>query len=149
MYFLYNSHYEISAAGPITQWETVSHFDFIHYNLDNWPLQIKTNTPFGVKKSVWIQGSTSPGDDMGISINWYLEDNKVWLAYHHTGGSDRGALSDVPVAEEKTWTIFKLKRKVVLECNDVKVWELEYKDLYDKQDIGQRSITSWTRPGGC
>ena len=118
------------------------------YKWDNYPLQIKTSA-----ESVWIRGNIDYGSsplpthrDMSevLSLYWQFSDNSIWLAYHHTGKGQE-FFSNLPAESEKTWTLFKLKRKLVIECNAVKVWEIAYKNLYDTQSTTQRSMVVWSK----
>ena len=77
-----------------------------------------------------------------------MSDNSVWLAFHNTGFG-KEFFSPIPTcsAEGGVWTLFKLKRKMVLRCGDEDVYEILYKDLYDSEltPFLQRSVKSLSK----
>ena len=132
-------------------WTVPTKGEYFSYKWDNFPLQIKTSAALGENKGVWVRGNvdedSSPlpsWNEIEVSLYWTLSDNSVWLAYHQTGPGQE-FFSDVPEETEKTWTLFKMKRKLVIECNGVKVWEIEYKNLYDTQSTVQRSMKALSK----
>jgi len=122
------------------------------YNLDRFPMQIRTTA---ATSAVWILGSvdqsSSPLDSyttIRFSLSWKMSDNSVWLAFHNTGFG-KEFFSPIPTcsAEGGVWTLFKLKRKMVLRCGDEDVYEILYKDLYDSEltPFLQRSVKSLSK----
>ena len=117
-------------------------------------MQIKTTWTFGEDRGVWIKGDVRPalsvlpsyeGNEIGLS--WSFKDWSVWLEYNTVPGSiGKEYLTNVPDTDERIWTIFKLKRSLVVVCNDVKVWEILYKNLYDSTpELLQQSIKGWSK----
>ena len=115
-------------------------------------MQIRTTA---ATSNVWILGnvdqSSSPLDSYGsirFSLSWKMSDNSVWLAYHNTGYGQK-IFSPIPTcsAEGGVWTLFKLKRKMVLRCGDEDVYEILFKDLYDSEltPFLQRSVKSLSK----
>ena len=115
-------------------------------------MQIRTRT---TTSAVWILGnvdqSSSPLDsytDIRFSLSWKMSDNSVWLAFHNTGYGEEffSPIEPIPTcsADGGVWTLFKLKRKMVLRCGDEDVYEILYKDLYDI-NILQRSVKSLSK----
>ena len=100
-----------------------------------------------------MQGNIDPDssplpvyDGIVVSLSWTFSDNSIRLAYHHLRAGEE-FFTDLPDETNKTWTLFKLKRKLVIECNNVKVWEIDYKDLFDKNTVlfEQRSMKAWSK----
>ena len=125
-----------------------------NYNWDRKPLAIKTTS----EAQRWVYILSEAGDlveaDNGIradpeyiSVAWTIkQDNSygVWVGFHHLDENEE-SFKDVPSSPDKVWTLFKLKRKLVIECNGLRVYELHYKDMFDRKDNLQRSIKGWSK----
>jgi hypothetical protein len=119
----------------------------VPYNLDRFPLEIKTWDK--VSMNVWILGKLDPTSPplpsysgTRFSLSWRKSRNSIWLAFHHTGWNQENFLASHNCWSDGTWRIFKLKRKLVIYCQDTKVFEVFYKDLFDTdtQKFLQRSV---------
>ena len=115
-------------------------------------MQIRTTA---ATSDVWILGNvdqpSSPLDSYGgirFSLYWRMSDSSVWLAFHNTGPGEE-FFDPIPTcsAEGGVWTLFKLKRKMVLRCGDEDVYEILFKDLYDSKltPFLQRSVKSLSK----
>ncbi|XP_063677185.1 uncharacterized protein LOC134813381 [Bolinopsis microptera] len=122
------------------------------YNLDRFPMQIRTTT---ATQNVWIQGnvdqSSSPVDSYAgilFSLAWQMSDNSIWLAYHNLDYGEE-FFNPTPTCSARggDWTLFKLKRKMVLRCGNEDVYEILYKDLYDSklEPFLQRSVKALSK----
>lgn len=131
-------------VGPFAKGEPAA----VRYNLDRYPLAIKTYTTQNI--GVWLFGKvdTSSGplptyDGNRFSLYWQRKDNSIWLAWHHTGTGQEFLPTNSNICwVAGTWRIFKLKRKLVINCNEMEVYEILYRDLFDSDTILflQRSI---------
>ena len=104
---------------------------------------MKTGQPYLTRPN---NGIDYPTND-GISVAWKAKNDGqygIWIGLHHLNAEEE-SMKDVPVASDKVWTLFKLKRKLVIECNAIKVYELQYKDLFDRNSNLQRSIKGWSK----
>ena len=104
-------------------------------------------------ETVWIIGnvdkSSSPLDSydgIRLSLSWRASDNSIWLGYHNQGFGEE-FLSNADCWSKGTWTLFKLKTKLVISCERVKVYEILYKDLFDSQlsPLLQRSVKALSK----
>ena len=73
---------------------------------------------------------------------------------HHTSDLEEMKLTNMPSDSEMTgevkWRLYKLNRKVVIECEGEKVWEMEYLKLFDRKRVTQttllqRSMRAWSK----
>ena len=83
----------------------------------------------------------------GVAIGIFWTDEGVSIVDDYTEVSPASFFSEVPHSSEKTWTLFKMKRRIVIECEGVKVWELHFRDLFDPNTVQflQRSVKAWTK----
>ena len=83
-----------------------------------------------------------------IIVSWSKKNDGLYgiqIWYHHISETDEN-MKNVSGDKHKVWTLFKLKRKLVIECNGIKVFELQYKDLFDQdKNAEQRSIKGWSK----
>ena len=83
-----------------------------------------------------------------IVVSWSKKSDGLYgiqIWYHHLSETEE-TMQNVPEDTDKVWTLFKLKRKLVIECNGIKVFEIQYKDLFDKEKSSeQRSIKGWSK----
>ena len=73
---------------------------------------------------------------------------------HYTSNAAEMKLTNMPSESEMTgevkWRLYKLNRKVVIECEGNKVWEMEYIQLFDTKRVTettllQRSMRAWSK----
>ena len=99
------------------------------HNLDDIPVEIKSNTSKGTPDSyVWFQGTiASPisGRD-GFSAVISILDNSAWLGSCNGPGQD--FFNPEPTTTEVIWTIFKTSQEMVFECNGVFCLKYTYSD---------------------
>ena len=119
----------------------------IPFLFDRTPLVIYTSEENGFS---WFQGeyddSSEPQGKGHISVSWKWEPpetGSVWVSYHHT--EYQNLTINVPTVADKIWKVYKLRTKFVMECNDVFVYEIYFKDLFDTEDsdTSQRSMKDW------
>ena len=83
-----------------------------------------------------------------IIVSWSKKSDGLYgiQIWHHHISETEETMQNVPEDTDKVWTLFKLKRKLVIECNGIKVFEIQYKDLFDKEkNSEQRSIKGWSK----
>ena len=127
----------------------------IPYAWDGKPIQIKTDVDETKLIVIMAEKAHLENQTYGINeisphdivISWKKKDDdfygiRVWI--HHLDVSEE-TMHNVPTSTDKIWTLFKLKRKLVIECNDVIVYEIHYKDLFDRESNLQRAISGWSR----
>ena len=99
------------------------------HNLDDNPLEIRSNTAKGTKKKViWIQGTIAePVNSVDhFSIRIVLKDYSVWLERCNNAGEL--FLNPEQVAKKVIWTVFKTPTEIVIECNGVFCLRYKYSD---------------------
>ena len=134
MYEHYRQGYDVSISwrvkwNDISDWQTaVRGYNFDH-NLDEIPLEIKSNTPKGTNKHVWIQGTIAdPIQDTEVfSLALCIKDNSAWSA-HCTDGCGDAFFDPEPETTEVVWTVFKTPKELVFECNGVFCLKYAYID---------------------
>ena len=88
------------------------------------------------------------GPSHDIIVSWSKNSDGLYgiqIWYHHISETEEN-MKNVPGDKHKVWTLFKLKRKLVIECNGIKVFKLQYKDLFDQdKNAEQRSIKGWSK----
>ena len=92
-------------------------------------------------------------DGISISLTIRTPDNVVKIENHHTSKSEEMELSNMPsdMTGEVNWRLYKINRKVVIECEGEKVWEMEYIKLFDTKRVtgpnanSQRSMRAWSK----
>jgi hypothetical protein len=102
----------------ISEWKPVQKGVKFDHNLDEIPLEIKSNTPKGTKdKYVWIQGTiATPVSSVDVfSLALVIEDNSAWLA--NCNGPGKTMFNPEPTTTEVVWTVFKTSKQLVMECN--------------------------------
>ena len=104
------------------------------HNLDEIPLEIKSNDDKETKKSkyVWFRGKvedTFSVDHISVAIS--VPDYSLWMA--ECNGQGEKFFDPKPSGEEIIWTIFKTSEKMVIECNGVFCAEYTYSDTSSKK----------------
>ena len=99
------------------------------HNLDEVPLEIRSNTPKGTEgKYVWFHGTiASPVNDLGtFSVAIVIEDNSAWLGFCNEAG--QAFFNPEPATTEVIWTVFKTSQEMVFECNGEFCLKYTYSD---------------------
>ena len=95
---------------------------------------------------------TYEGISIGLTIR--TPENVVEIENHYTANSTEMKLTNMPSDSEMTgeikWRLYKLNRKVVIECDGKKVWAMEYIKLFDTKRVTQttllqRSMRAWSK----
>ena len=105
------------------------------HNLDEVPLEIRSNTPKGTEgKYVWFHGTiASPVNDLGtFSVAIVIEDNSAWLARCNWAGE--AFFNPEPRTTEVIWTIFKTSQEMVFECNGEFCLKYTYSDSEENDE---------------
>jgi hypothetical protein len=98
------------------------------HNLDEIPIQIKSNTPKGTKETyVWLKGTIRNSverknaknnksvSEFSMVIN--MEDYSAWFGF--CNGPGEVFFNPEPKTSEVVWTFFKTSKEMVIECNGV------------------------------
>ena len=132
----------------------------IPYKWDRDPIQIRTDYTDSNTKVISIKANVDPNSSLlptydGISIGLTIRtpENTVEIENHYTSNSEEMKLTNMPsegeMAGEVKWNLYKFNRKVVIECQTQKVWEMEYIRLFDTQHhdavLSQRSMKAWSK----
>ena len=127
----------------ITEWQTVEKGVKFDHNLDEVPLEIKSNTAKGTPgKYVWIQGTIGlPLSGLDVfTLALKIEDNSAWLTY--CNGPGETFFNPEPATTEVVWTVFKTSKEMVIECNG----ELCLKYTYSDSVLGDIKCTTFNQP---
>ena len=93
-------------------------------------------------------------DGISIGLTIRTPENTVEIENHHTSNAAEMKLNNMPAEGEITgevrWRLYKLNRKVVVECEGNKVWEMEFVKLFDEKrgsstTLLQRSMKAWSK----
>ena len=133
----------------------------IPYKWDKDPIQIQTDYTDSNTKVISIKATVDPDSSLlptyeGISIGLTIRtpENTVEIENHYTSNAAEMELNNMPADSEMTgeikWRLYKLNRKVVIECEGNKVWEMEYLKLFDRKRVTestllQRSMKAWSK----
>ena len=110
-------------------WQVAQKGVKFEHNLDEIPLEIRSNTPKGSSgKYVWFEGTiASPVNGKGwFSVALVIEDNSAWIAFCNGEGED--FFNPEPTTTEVIWTVFKTSQEMVFECNGVFCLKYTYSD---------------------
>ena len=93
-------------------------------------------------------------DGISIGLTIRTPENTVEIENHHTSNLEEMKLTKMPSDSKMTgeirWRLYKLNKKVVIKCEGVKVWEMEYIKLFDTKRVTgttllQRSMKAWSK----
>ena len=118
----------------------------IDYDLEEHPIQIKTNSTVGSDEVVALYLYTA--EDTFISnIRLVFSATLQYRINQCTGYSNFSV--DVPAEQDKIWTITKTDTAIKIECNDVEMVNLVYSDSSEddcvakySQDVGKIKFLS-------
>ena len=86
-----------------------------------------------------------------IGLKIHIQENIVEIENHYTSNSTKMQLKNIPdnMNGEVNWSLYKLNRKLVIECRANKVWEMDYIELFDRKNddevFSQRSMRAWSK----
>ena len=127
-----------------TGWTAVQRGVMINYDLENSPLQIKTNSVEGSDEETWVYFYSAQGDNGGRVYLYFTSPPQFYLDW--CSASRTNFPSTLPSEVEKVWTItFKTISDVpalVLHCNDEEVLNVVISDATCGQNIWK---TYWSR----
>ncbi|KAL5251349.1 hypothetical protein ACHWQZ_G016894 [Mnemiopsis leidyi] len=107
----------------IPGWTAVQRGVLINYDLENSPLQIKTNSEVGSHEAVLLSFYSAEENSAGDVALYFSSSPKYWLNYCSTSTTNFPA--DLPSETDKVWTITLTRssgeRSVVIHCNDKEV----------------------------
>ena len=123
-------------------WTRVKRNEYIEYDLEEQPLQIKTDSALGSGHVVHIYLYTAE------------EDYISWIKLHFTPiptfdmndctyGNTTFTV-DLPAAQDKIWTITKTATALKIECNDVEVLNF----IFSKADYADRCASDYSKDVG-
>ena len=96
---------------------------YIDHDLENSPLQIKTNSEVGSNENGWLSFYTAQQDSAGGINLYFWSSPKYWL--YDCSNSSTNFPTDLPSETDKVWTITLTRssgeRSVVVHCNDKEV----------------------------
>jgi hypothetical protein len=123
---------------------------FINYDLEANPLQIKTDSKTGSYERINLPMYKEDADnitdyyDLGYLYIQFSDPVRYWVKYCHTDWKDT---KNLPSEQNKIWTFTKTSNNLTIECNGVKVLDLDFKGANSacaskwSQDVAK--ITFW------
>ena len=115
------------------------------YDLENTPLQIRTNSELGGNEVVQVWFYTAAGADVGGVIFFFTSPPKYHLV--HCSTSRTNFPVDLPSGTTKVWTITLTRTSGIrlrVQCNDVEVLNVVISDTI----CGHTVYTRWDRQVG-
>ena len=126
------------------------------YQWDRDPIVIRTDLSVSNAQTISIKANVDPDSSplptyTGISIGLKIriQENIVEIENHYTSNTIEMQLKNMPdnMNGEVIWSLYKLNRKLVIECRANKVWEMDY--MFDRKNDGgvfsQRSMRAWSK----
>ena len=131
----------------------------IPYLWDNYPLSLKTNLtgtePTRIKIKANVDPNSSPlqpyNANLSIGLTIDVTRNVVEIENHVTSKTEEMELTNMPssLEGEVIWFLYRMKRKLTIVCDQVKVWEMDYVQLFDNkyedEKFSQRSMIAWSK----
>ncbi|XP_063692874.1 uncharacterized protein LOC134824828 [Bolinopsis microptera] len=105
-------------------WVAVQHDEYIDFNLEQYSLEIKTDSTLGSEDIAWVMFYTSQEDLAGGLLLYFTSTPKYHIMYC---SSDRtNFLTDLPTARDKVyvWRVTLTRTsgiRLVVHCNEVEV----------------------------
>ena len=116
----------------ISGWTSVTRDVYIDYDLEEHPLQIKTNSAAGTQEKVYVQFYTAEEEYIS-DIRLYFAATPQYLIGFCSYYSNFPV--DLPTALVKIWTITRTATTLVIACNDVEVVNYVYSDSSDSNCV--------------
>ena len=108
---------------------------FIDYDLETYPLQIKTDSVVGSNVQIAVLLYTV--DNTYIStIQLYFSNT---IEYHISDCSSWTTLTNVPEEQNKVWTLTKTTTSLTIHCNDVEVLNYVFSVSSDSDCVSKYS----------
>ena len=105
---------------------------YIEYDLEENPLQIKTDSVVGSNDKVVVKLYTSEEEYISYII-LYFTATPVYLILYCTSSFTTFTV-DLPAEQDKIWTITKTATTLKIECNDVVVLDYTYSEADTPDD---------------
>ncbi|KAL5262300.1 hypothetical protein ACHWQZ_G007879 [Mnemiopsis leidyi] len=105
------------------RWVTAQHGEYIDFDLEATPLQIKTDSAVGSEDQVVVFFFSSHGGRAG-GILLYFGPTLQYYIWHCQQGIYSNFLAPLPTATEKEWRVTVTRTssvRVVIQCQDVEV----------------------------
>ena len=129
----------------MTGWTAVQRDVYINYDLENSPLQIKTDSLVGSNEIVGVYFYTSGGDEAGEVLLSFTSPPKYWLVYCSTSWTK--FLTALPSETDKVWTLTLSRTsgtvRLTISCNNEKVLNVVFSDTicgYDEWSNWKRDV---------
>ena len=100
----------------------------INLDLENTPLQIKTDSEVGSNEEVYVWFYSVEGHLAGGVSLYFSSPPQYYL--HDCSKSRTNFPTDLPSETDKVWTITKSKIQVIIYCNDKEVANVVMSDSY-------------------
>ena len=111
-------------------WTAVEHNIIIDYDLENSPLQIRTNSEVGSNKKVLVYFYAADGDYLdGVGL-YFGSTPQYWLFFCTTSYTDFP--TPLPSETDKIWTITLIRTvsiKLKINCNNKEVINIVMSDI--------------------
>ena len=107
------------------------HHQFIDFDFDKYPIQLKTNSEIGSGETIDVCFYTSNETDINkwnvVGNVWIVfSDPMTYRVYHYTDELTTFGNISIPGARIKKWQIKKTAWKLQILCNDVKVIQIVF-----------------------
>ena len=113
--------HDVKITFTITGWIAVQLDEYINYDLEKSPLQIKTDSEVGSNNTVSVSFRGSGSYAGGVSLYFSYPPQYELLKCN----SQSNLLTDLPAEKKKVWTITRSsesgKERIVIHCNDKEV----------------------------
>ena len=106
----------------MTGWTAVKRGVLVNYDLENSPLQIRTDSLIGSDEKVVLYFHTAGGDMAGGVGLYFTSSPQYWLRYCTT--SRTNFPTALPTETDKIWTIALIKTsgiRLIIKCNNKEV----------------------------
>ena len=109
----------------------VKHQQFIDFDLDRYPIQLRTDSEIGSGEAIDICFYTSTETDIfkwgDVGNIWIVfSDPMTYRVYHYTDEFTTFGNVSIPGARIRKWQIKKTAWKLQILCNDVKVIQIVF-----------------------
>ena len=118
----------------LTGWVTVERKIYINFDLENIPLEIKTDSAdgSGEKVRVGLRGNKGKTDTAGNVVFWFTSPPNYWIG-HCTNSSGTNFPANLPSETSKIWRITLSRtsenKRVMIHCNEIEVLNFEISDM--------------------
>ena len=113
----------------LSEWTDVVRHQFIAYDLEANPIQIKTDSVIGSGDYLTVVAYTADNNDIDDYIDLgflnIIFSNPISYIVRYCSYSKQ-SLTTPPVGQDKVWTIAKTSTNLIIICNEVKVLDIEF-----------------------